>query len=499
MPARRAPGTPGDTHLTATSPGLRPTAHDQAVTARVEHILQAQEMAGERLVNRIRLAYGVLGLLMAVAAAGINTPAANTIFLVQGALLVAMCGVLFLVFRARRDQYLPWAKYATITFDITMVHLTVLAAARNHSGVIEYFHSFFPLVLVLWNLLSGLRYSVAACLYSAGFTALLSSAMLAVVVSQGMVPVSATSTWGQNAINIADEAMRVVFVSASGLVAALLASIARKLIRRAEEESASRAALERQKARLSKYLGGELAEAVVEDGFNQEGERRQATILFTDIRNFTSLAQATGPEQTVKLLNDYFTEMVAIVFRYGGTLDKFLGDGLMAVYNAPFDRQNAPLRAVLTALEMVVAVDRLNQARLAHGDSSIPGGAAPLRIGAGIASGEVIAGNIGSTERMEYTVIGDAVNLAARLETLNRDLRTAIVISEETHQAVSPWIPVVALPPSIKLKGIAGEHRLYAIDPSAVSLERLAALREMVLHGTPTSPVPAADQGPVVH
>lgn len=471
------------------------------MSARVERILQAQEMAGERLVNRIRLAYGLLGLAMAIAAAGINTPAANTVFLLQGALLVAMCGALHLVFRASRGRYLPWAKYATITFDITMVHLTVLAAARNHSGVIEYFHSFFPLVLVLWNLLSGLRYSVAACLYSAGYTALLSAVMLAAVVGMGLVPVSPTSIWGQNAINIADEAMRVVFVSASGLVAALLASIARRLIRRAEEESASRAALERQKARLSKYLGGELAEVVVGDGFNLEGERRQATILFTNIRNFTTLAQATGPEQTVKLLNDYFTEMVAIVFRYGGTLDKFLGDGLMAVYNAPFDQANAPLRAVLTALEMVAAVDRLNLVRTAPGDGAAAGEPGPLRIGAGIASGEVIAGNIGSAERMEYTVIGDAVNLAARLETLNRDLRTAIVISEETRRAVAPWIPVVPLPPSIKLKGMTGEHRLFAIDPSAVSPERLAALRDMVLQGTPAAPhgSPAAPEGPVVH
>lgn len=445
---------------------------ETSITERVESILHAQEMAGERLANRIRFAYGVLGLLMAVATAEINTPEANQVFLAQGASLVLLCLALFLVFRAWPDRYLPWLKYATITFDIAVVHLAVLATARNNSGVIEYFHSFFPLVLILWNLLAGLRYSVAACLYSAAVTALMSSLVLAWVVQGELVPISAASVWGENAINIADEGMRIVFVSLSGAVAGVLAHIARRLIRRAEEESASRAALERQKARLSKYLGGDLAEVLVNEGFDLAGERRLATIMFTDIRNFTTMSQGTDPEETVRLLNAYFTEMVRIVFRYGGTLDKFLGDGLMAVYNAPFDRPHAPLRAVLTALEMVQAVDRLNQ---------VLGTDPPLRMGAGIATGEVVAGNIGSSERMEYTVIGNSVNIAARLENLNRDLGTSIVISEATWREVSTWIPARPLPESIKLKGLSGEHSLYAVDPGAFSAERLDQLREMIL------------------
>jgi len=367
----------------------------------------------------------------------------------------------------------------------------VLAAANNHSGVIEYFYSFLPLILVLWNLLSGLRYSVAACIYSAIVTALMSSFVLWWVVETGQVPVVEQSTWGENSINIADESMRVVFVSISGLVAGGLAHIARTLIRRAEEESASRASLERQKARLSKYLGGELAEAVVGDdgAFELGGARRPATILFTDIRNFTTLSQGTEPEIIVKMLNEYFTEMVDIVFRYGGTLDKFLGDGLMAVYGAPFDRDHSSLRAVLTALEMVTAVDKLNE----HG---LPVEDVILRIGAGIATGDVIAGNIGSLERMEYTVIGDSVNLAARLEALNRELGTSIVISERTRADVAEWLPTRTLPRGIKIKGMKGDHMLYMIEPGSVSQERIAELRSMLIDGTPADrylPQPAPE------
>lgn len=450
------------------------------IAERVATILRAQEMAGERLVNRIRLVYGLLGLGMALAAAEINTPEANRIFLLQGALLVGLCLVLFGVFRAVGDRYLPLVKYATIAFDIAIVHLSVLAAARNHSGVIEYFHSFFPLILILWNLLAGLRYSVAACLYSAAVTALLSSLVLGAVVHYDMVAIVDHSVWGEDAINLGDEVMRIVFVSLSGVVAAVLAHIARGLIRRAEEESANRAALEQQKARLSKYLGGELAEAVAGEGFDLEGERRVATIMFTDIRNFTSMSQGADPEQTVRLLNAYFTEMVELVFRYGGTLDKFLGDGLMAVYNAPFDRSEAPLRAVLTALEMIQAIEGLNE-RLGHDP--------PLRMGAGIATGEVVAGNIGSSERMEYTVIGNPVNLAARLESLNRDLGTVLVVDEPTWEQVRDWLPARRLPETIKLKGIRGEPQLYAIDPAALPASRLAELRERLA-------VPSRRHGP---
>jgi len=442
-------------------------------------------MAGERLVNRIRLAYALAGLTMAVAARGINTPGANQVFLLQGLALLTVCGAVWLHFRLRPDAYSPWLKYPTILADLSIVHLSVLAAARNHSGVIEYFDSFFPIVLVLFNLLSGLRYSVAACLYSTGLTALMGAAVLLWVTLTGQIPISHKSLFGVNAINLADEAMRVAFVSVAGLVGAVLARIARDLIIQAEAAVAERSALEQQKTRLSKYLGGELAEAVLggKGAFALGGSRRPATILFTDIRNFTAISERGTPESTVSLLNEYFTEMVGIVFAYGGTLDKFLGDGLMAVYGVPFACDRAPLRAVLTAVEMVLAVARV---RDTHGaDSS---GGVRLRIGAGIASGEVIAGNIGSMERMEYTVIGGAVNLAARLELLNRELGTSILISQQTAEEIQAWIPILPLPPR-KIRGLTGDRPLYSVDPQAISSERLAELRRMLQEGVPAAPL----------
>ena len=187
------------------------SAPSSSIDVQVQALLRAQEMSGERLVNKIRFVYGLAGLGMAIAAAEVNTPAANQVFLVQGTALVVACVLLFAFFRATRDAWFPWLKYLTIAFDIGIVHLAVVASARNHSGVIEYFHSFFPLILVLWNLLSGLRTSVAACLWSAFVTAAMGSVVLAMVLHYELVPISATSVWGQNALNIADEGMRLAF------------------------------------------------------------------------------------------------------------------------------------------------------------------------------------------------------------------------------------------------------------------------------------------------
>jgi len=156
------------------------------------------------------------------------------------------------------------------------------------------------------------------------------------------------------------------------------------------------------------------------------GTRRFMTVLFSDMRGFTSLTERESPEAMVAQLNDYFTRMVALVFAHQGTLDKFVGDMVMALYGAPVDDEAHADHAVQTALAMVRALAALNAERATRG-------APPFDIGIGINSGEMVAGNIGSDQVMSYTVIGDAVNLGARLESLNKEYGTRIIISEATR------------------------------------------------------------------
>ena len=439
-------------------------------------ILEAAEMRGERVANNFRLGFYLLSAAMLGASLSVNTSMANLGFIVQVSAMLVYGGLVALWFRQRPDTYAPWLKYVSITLDMAALHAGAWIMAHNHNGIMEYFHSFVPLVLVFWHIIAALRLSVAACVYSGVVSLIMSSTVLYLAANYGGVEISAVSVWAQNAINIEDESTRVVMIALPAFASAYVAHVARGLIIRAEQESQHRARLEQQKEQLSKYLSKELTDAVLEhpEMFQLGGTRRTATILFSDIRNFTPLAENTEPERVVQLLNEYFTEMVAIVFRYGGTLDKFLGDGLMAVFGAPFDLEDQELRATLVALEMVQAVRSFNERHDLRGR-----GLPSLNIGVGIASGPIVAGNIGSPERMEYTAIGDTVNFAARLEALNKSVGTSIIISETTQQALGELLEMRKLPP-IKVKGKRGTPTIYALDPDTTNDEKLAQLRDLL-------------------
>jgi len=156
------------------------------------------------------------------------------------------------------------------------------------------------------------------------------------------------------------------------------------------------------------------------------GKRREMTVLFSDIRGFTSVTERGDPEELVAQLNEYFTRMVDIVFKHRGTVDKFVGDMVMALFSAPLDDANHAQHAVDAAIEMVHELGVLNRAWVARGMPQ-------LDIGVGVNSGDMIAGNIGSSAIMSYTVIGDNVNLGSRLESLNKEYKTRIIISDATR------------------------------------------------------------------
>jgi class 3 adenylate cyclase len=165
------------------------------------------------------------------------------------------------------------------------------------------------------------------------------------------------------------------------------------------------------KRAFSRYVAREVVDEILKDPeqIALTGERREVTVLFCDIRGFTAMAEGLPPEAVVELLNAFYDLMIETTFKHDGTLDKFLGDGVMAVFGAPLYRPDHALMAARTALAMQGAIRELGARRVAAGKSA-------LDVGIGLNAGEVIAGTIGTDERMEYTVVGDSVNLAARLE-----------------------------------------------------------------------------------
>ena len=184
----------------------------------------------------------------------------------------------------------------------------------------------------------------------------------------------------------------------------------------------------RVRATMARYMTAEVAEQVLAEGESVLGGRSQlATILFSDIKGFTTITEQLGPQETVSLLNEYFSEMVEIVFEHNGILDKYIGDAVMAVFGTPFTAPDDADNAVQVAIRMREVLATLNHRRRQAGQPEFE-----IRIG--INSGDVVAGNIGSARRMDYTVIGDGVNIAARLESANKQLGTQILISGSTRE-----------------------------------------------------------------
>lgn len=196
---------------------------------------------------------------------------------------------------------------------------------------------------------------------------------------------------------------------------------------------------------LSRYLSRPIVKKILEHGGDLQlgGEKVLCTVLFADIRGFTSYSENREPHQVVEFLNDFLTKMTRIIFDKNGTLDKYLGDGLMAIFGAPFHMSDAPYWAVRSALEMQACMARYQQEwEQKYGFTG--------RLGIGINTGEVTSGSIGSPDRMDYTVIGDSVNLGARLQAMA--VKSDIVISEDTYKHVQDRIQVEPMG-TVQVKG----------------------------------------------
>lgn len=218
--------------------------------------------------------------------------------------------------------------------------------------------------------------------------------------------------------------------------------------RKLEQEAVTR-------ERFGRLLSPAIAEQVLSGRFEikKGGELRSTTVLFTDIRGFTSMSEARSAQEIVDMLNEYFELMVEIIFKYEGTLDKFVGDEIMALFGAPVSHADDPVRAVRTALEMLEVLGEFNSARIRAGHD-------PLYIGIGINTGDMVAGYLGSSKALEYTVIGDAVNTGARLCSVAK--AGEIIISEHTHKAVAHLFDAIELPPQ-QVKGKANALKIFRV------------------------------------
>lgn len=258
----------------------------------------------------------------------------------------------------------------------------------------------------------------------------------------------------QQPVNPALAVLFAILTIASTLGAYFMVHRTRSLIGEAAnlEQEASRV-----KSVLSRYVSEQVAETLLGNDVNLgAGRRQRVTLMFTDVRGFTHMSERMLPEEVVQLLNAYFSRMVEALFAHDGMLDKYIGDGMMAVFGAPVPCTDHAKKAVRASLQMRRELAAFNEERVAAG-------LFPIKIGIGIHTGECVIGSIGSERRLDYTAIGDAVNTASRIEGLTKDHGVDILISAETFADVKDIVRARHLP-EVELRGKLSRQDLYIVE-----------------------------------
>jgi adenylate cyclase len=212
---------------------------------------------------------------------------------------------------------------------------------------------------------------------------------------------------------------------------------------------------DQQKAMVRRFVTSEVADDMLRSGFALGGKRVHASVLFSDIRGFTALVESQGPEETIDLLNTYHMLMFDAIGSHGGVVNQIIGDGLMALFGAPLPLDDCAGSAVAAALEMVELIEEFNHERKAVDKAAIC-------MGIGVATGDVVAGYIGTQQRAMYTCIGDTVNLAARLEEHTKVAGCDILIDDATQRALDGSVPMRSLG-EVQFKGKAAAVEIFSV------------------------------------
>ncbi|HEX4923501.1 MAG TPA: adenylate/guanylate cyclase domain-containing protein, partial [Bdellovibrionales bacterium] len=206
---------------------------------------------------------------------------------------------------------------------------------------------------------------------------------------------------------------------------------------------------------FNKFHGSSITEDLLQGDLSLGGSNKEVTVFFSDIRDFTKFSEGHSPEEVVNMLNEYFAIMVGIINKNHGVVDKFIGDAIMAVWGAPKSTGNDQYNAVKACLEMRIALNELNERRAVRGQT-------PIKIGIGIHSGRAISGTIGSSERMEYTVIGDTVNMTSRIESSTKAFGTDLLVSDVTAELVKEKF-ILEFAGSAEVKGKSEALKLFKV------------------------------------
>jgi len=333
--------------------------------------------------------------------------------------------VLALVSRQlKRDLDVPWARRYVGAFIETSLPSLVLVVHMNNMGAVPALGFVAPLLYFVFIILSTLRLDF----WLSTFTGFVAAAEL---LGLALFHPAARATVGDPMLAAAFLISRSAVIFACGVLAG---AVGVQLRRQFEASIAAATARDHVTNLFGQHVSPQVVDRLLAAGSTRSSDTRQVAVMFVDIRGFTAAARTRTPQEVVDRLDAAFTVLVEIVDHNGGIVNKFLGDGFLALFGAPLDDPDAPRRAVTAAREMLAAIEQHN----VRSDW-------PLRIGIGLHLGHVVAGNVGSPRRKEYTVIGDTVNLASRIEGLNKEFGSQFLISDTVKQAIGQDVDAIPL------------------------------------------------------
>ena len=399
---------------------------DDSFDALLTDCYQQREMEMEKHINKIRF-FGLMALFLLELLVGTMSQGLDLILIsVDLGSMVITAAWCWLVWHwATTGSYKPWLKYVSILFDYVIIlgitlEMEYLAEVGHFLRDLHQtqFELMLVSALILFNVMSAFRQGRVIIYFST--LCCLAATTLILEYSQT-----------DQTIELHEQ----IIVLFSGLLAWSISHYITDTYTRL-----------RHRERLLRYLPEKLVSAVETGEVDIEpgGERREVTILMADIRNFTTLCERNEPEVVTRILNRYFSAMSNPIFKHDGMIDKFIGDAIMAVFGAPQAGMNSAQGAINAAKGMLEELIALNKQ---FAEQGLP----QLEIGIGIHSGEAIAGNVGSLSCMDYTVIGDTVNVAARIESKTKELGQVLLVSEDT--AEKSEMSDLAWVADVKLKG----------------------------------------------
>ncbi len=362
-----------------------------------------------------------------------------------GVAMVYEGAVLVWVGRLLRDGQIPgiWPRLIHVLIETSLPTATLIIASTVF-GPLEALVAAPSRFYYLFIIMSALQLDYRLCVFSGAVAAVQYASIAGVLLPRGSMTSSAPL--------LADPGHHLALAGLLFMAGIIAAFVAAQI--RGQLESALRSSEERNRtiSLFGQYVSSQVVDKVLRQPAGFRGEVRRVSVMFVDIRNFSEFANHRESEEVMTYLNSLFGPMVDVIHRHHGIVNKFLGDGFMAIFGAPLDDTRHGRHAVQAGFDLIAEIRRLSETGAVH----------PTRIGIGIHEGEVMAGTVGSMQRKEYTIIGDVVNVAARIEAANKRFQTQMLVSENVKVLLEGSVPDEDLG-LVDLKGQQAPIRLYRL------------------------------------